>query len=203
MAFQNFTFPQIVQDLGLVFADADLFSQVAPASVRPEFLAQVIEGADLASAINTEKARSEFVIAPVLFELRRQHKGRFGLFSGVDLNADAARGRLGRDAGSQPHDHARAAAVGERMHRPGGRAALHLKRARGGIVARIAAMVAAQLVNQAAAVSVRSVYGAVTTGSAWKFLRLQDEKLTLDLHEYRLEGLDKILGILWNIVEIG
>ena len=199
MAFQNFTFPQIVQDLGLVFADADLFSQVAPASVRPEFLAQVIEGADLASAINTEKARSEFVIAPVLFELRRQHKGRFGLFSGVDLNADAARGLSGVCdfiIARSPFQHVLSAPLITIIEAKN-------DNLRSGLGQCIAAMVAAQLVNQAAAVSVRSVYGAVTTGSAWKFLRLQDEKLTLDLHEYRLEGLDKILGILWNIVEIG
>jgi hypothetical protein len=199
MAFQNFTFPQIVQDLGLVFADADLFSQVAPASVRPEFLAQVIEGADLASAINTEKARSEFVIAPVLFELRRQHKGRFGLFSGVDLNADAARGLNGVCdfiITRSPFQHVLSAPLITIIEAKN-------DNLRSGLGQCIAAMVAAQLVNQAAAVSVRSVYGAVTTGSAWKFLRLQDEKLTLDLHEYRLEGLDKILGILWNIVEVG
>ena len=91
MAFQNFSFPQVEQALGLTLADADLFSQVPALDVRPEFVAQVLEGANLASAINTEKARSEFVIAPVLFELRRLHAGGFGLFSGVELEADASR----------------------------------------------------------------------------------------------------------------
>jgi hypothetical protein len=95
VSFQQFTFPQVEQALGLTLAEADLFSQVAPTPVRPEFLAQVVEGANLASAINTEKARSEFVIAPVLFELRRLHPGKFGLFSGVELDADAARGLNG------------------------------------------------------------------------------------------------------------
>src|SRR5437016_11713868 len=95
MAFQNFTFPQVVQDLSLALADADLFSQIPPASVRPDFLAQVLEGANLASAINTEKARSEFAIAPVLFELRRLHVGHVGLFSGIELDADTSRGLNG------------------------------------------------------------------------------------------------------------
>jgi hypothetical protein len=79
MAFQNFSFPQVAQDLGLTLEDSDLFSQVAAGIVRPEFLAQTLEGANLASAINTEKARSEFVIAPVLLELRRQHAGHLAL----------------------------------------------------------------------------------------------------------------------------
>src|SRR3954471_11731756 len=95
MAFQDFAFPQVVQELGLALADADLFREVAPITVRAEFLAQVIEGANLASAINTEKARSEFVIAPVLLELRRLHRGNLGLFSGIELNADPTRGLNG------------------------------------------------------------------------------------------------------------
>src|SRR4051812_24444866 len=95
MAFQNFSFPQVVQTLGLTLTDADLFAQVPAVAVRPEYLAQVIEGANLASAINTEKARSEFVIAPVLFELRHLHAGRFGLFSGIELEADPDRGLNG------------------------------------------------------------------------------------------------------------
>ena len=56
---------------------------------------EILRGANLAGAINTEKARSEFVIAPVLFELRRLFPGRFGLFSGVELNADPERGLNG------------------------------------------------------------------------------------------------------------
>src|SRR5216684_3800236 len=95
MAFQNFAFPQVIRDLGLTFAEADLFAQVPSVAVRPDLLAQVIDGNYLASAINTEKARSEFVIAPVLFELRRLHPGHFGLFSGIELDADAARGLNG------------------------------------------------------------------------------------------------------------
>ncbi len=95
MAFQDFSFPQVIHDLGLTLANTDLYSQVPAVSARSEFLAQVIEGANLASAINTEKARSEFVIAPVLFELRRLHPGHLGLFSGTELDADASRGLNG------------------------------------------------------------------------------------------------------------
>ena len=34
MAFQNFSFPQVEQDLGLTLADANLFSQVPGIPVR-------------------------------------------------------------------------------------------------------------------------------------------------------------------------
>ena len=47
------------------------------------------------SAIDTEKARSEFVIAPVLGEVRRGLGTRFALFSGIEFDVDSARGLNG------------------------------------------------------------------------------------------------------------
>jgi len=169
MAFQNFTFPQVEQALGLTLSDEDLFSQLPAIIVRPEFFAQVIEGANLASAINTEKARSEFVIAPVLFELRRLHVGHLGLFSGIELDADASRGLNGVCdfvITKSPRQHIVSAPLITIIEAKN-------DNLRSGLGQCIAAMCAAQLLNQAASASIAAVYGAVTTGSLWKFLRLR------------------------------
>ncbi len=88
MSFQNFTFPQVQQDLGLTVDEADLFAHVALVALREEFVAALTEGTNLALAVNTEKAKSEFIIAPLLLELRRSLGDRFGLFSGVELAVD-------------------------------------------------------------------------------------------------------------------
>lgn len=53
------------------------------------------EGATIALAVNTEKAKSECIIAPVLLELRRLLGGAVGLFSGVALEVDPSRGLTG------------------------------------------------------------------------------------------------------------
>ena len=196
MAFQNFSFPQVEQDLGLTVADANLFPQVAEVPVRPDLFTQVIEGANLASAINTEKARSEFVIAPVLFELRRLHGGRFGLFSGVELNADPARGLNGVCdfvITKSPRQHVVSAPLITIVEAKN-------DNLRTGLGQCIATMCAAQLLNQGTP-PVTAVYGAVTTGSLWKFLRLQGSAVTLDLVEYHINNLGEILGILGHIVE--
>src|SRR5437763_8017748 len=95
MAFSDFTFPQVLHDLNLTMRDADLFAQTPPVNLRPEFLATLSEDTVLAVAIGTEKARSECIIAPLLLELRRLTERRFSLFSGVELDADAARGLNG------------------------------------------------------------------------------------------------------------
>src|SRR5262249_35373497 len=197
MAFQNFSFPQVEQDLGLTVTDANLFPQVPEAGVRPEFLAQVLEGANLASAINTEKARSEFVIAPVLFELRRLHGGRFGLFSGVELNADPARGLNGVCdfvITKSPRQHILSTPLITIVEAKN-------DNLRTGLGQCVATMCAAQVLNEAAAAPVAAVYGVVTTGTAWKFLRLQGTQVALDLIEYHVESLGKIMGILEHIVE--
>src|SRR5919205_868181 len=95
MAFRDFSFPQVQQDLGLSVHDADLFSAAPAFAVREEFAAFVRDGVALAVAISTEKAKSEFIIAPVLLELRRALGPRFFLFSGVEWEADASRGLNG------------------------------------------------------------------------------------------------------------
>jgi len=95
MAFGDFAFPEVHQDLGLTVLEADLFSQVPAIVPRDDFLATLAEGATLALAINTEKAKSEFIIAPLLLELRRLMGGAIGLFSGVELDVDAAKGLNG------------------------------------------------------------------------------------------------------------
>jgi hypothetical protein len=197
MAFQNFSFPQVEQTLGLTLADEDLFPHVPAVVIRPDFFAQVIEGANLASAINTEKARSEFVIAPVLFELRRLHPGGLGLFSGVELDADAARGLNGicdfliTRSARQHVVSAPLIAIIEAKN----------DNLRSGLGQCIASMVAVQLINQAASAAVATVFGAVTTGTAWKFLRLRTAAVTIDLTEYHIESLGKIMAILGHMVE--
>ncbi len=76
MAFRDFTFPRVEQDLGLHLRDADLFSSAPECPVRESIAEIVREGVQLALANSTEKAKSEFIIAPVLLELRRLAGGQ-------------------------------------------------------------------------------------------------------------------------------
>src|SRR5919201_7119768 len=95
MAFADFAFPQVQQALGLVVNEADLFSLVPAVSLREEFVTALTDSATIALAVNTEKAKSEFIIAPVLLELRRLLGGAVGLFSGVALEVDPSKGLTG------------------------------------------------------------------------------------------------------------
>jgi hypothetical protein len=197
MCFQNFNFPQVQQDLGLTVDEADLFSHVANLVLREGFVAALTEGTNLALAVNTEKAESEFIIAPLLLELRRSLGDRFGLFSGVELAVDAGRGLNGvcdfiiTKSARQFILSSPLIAIAEAKN----------DNLRSGLGQCIASMVAAQIFNQQSSDPIEAVFGVVTTGSAWKFLRLQQAVVTLDIKEYYIDNAGKILGVLTYIVQ--
>jgi hypothetical protein len=197
MVFRDFRLPQMQQELGLMVHDANLFSAAAPFSVRDSFTAFVRDGAALAAANGTEKARSEFIIAPVLVELRRALSDNFQLFSGLEWEVDADRGLNGccdfllTKGESQHILGAPLVAVVETKS----------DSIRSGLGPCIAAMYVAQLANQQAKTSLARVHGVVSTGSAWKFLRMEGNVVTIDIPEYYIDNLPKIMGILREIVQ--
>jgi hypothetical protein len=197
MFFQNFSFPQVQQDLGLAVDEADLFSSVAVVALREEFVAVLTEGTNLALAVNTEKAKSEFIIAPLLLELRRSMGDRFGLFSGVELAVDPGRGLNGvcdfiitRSARQFILSSPLIVIVEAKDDN-----------LRSGLGQCIASMYAAQIFNQQSSTPIETVFGVVTTGSAWKFLQLQQSVVTLDVKEYDIDNAGKILGVFVHIVQ--
>jgi hypothetical protein len=61
-------------------------------------------------------------------------------------------------------------------------------------------MLGAQIFNQQEGNQISSVYGAVTTGTVWRFLRLSDRLLNVDNKEYYISDVGKILGIFHWII---
>ena len=197
MAFRDFVFPQVQEQLGLRVEDANLFAGTPPFAVRPEFAAFVGDGTTLALANSTEKAKSEFIIAPMLLELRRSLGGTFTLFSGVEWDVDRARGLNGYCdfiLGRGPSQHILQApfvAVVEAKN----------DLIRTGLGQCIATMVAAAISNDRAGLPAGAIHGAVSTGLTWKFLRLRGDVVTLDTPEYTVDNLPRVMGILRAIVD--
>lgn len=65
----------------------------------------------------------------------------------------------------------------------------------------VAEMYAAKLFNERGENGVSTIYGAVTTGAHWKFLKLEDQTVYVDLKEYYLVNVGKILGILLSMIQ--
>jgi hypothetical protein len=191
MSFKDFTLPELVRRFQLRFSERSLFGDV-PEHPPSEWLTMTLkETAPLGLALSNEKARSEMIIAPVLVEVRRSLDHRVGLFSGVELDVDAAQGLTGvcdfilSRAPEQVFLTAPLVAVVEAKQ----------ENIKGGVGQCAAEMVASRVYNEQAGQGVAVVYGAVTTGDNWRFLALAGDSLALDSDEYLLPQVGKILGI--------
>lgn len=199
MAYHNFTLPRALEELQLTQDVQDLFAAVPPQPL-PEFLLDTLQtGLQMALPLNTEKAKSEFIIAPLLVYLKSLLKNQISLFSGVELAVDAARGLTGvcdfiiSRAKSQYLLTAPLIAVVEAKNDN-----LH-----NGYGQCIAEMYAAQLFNRMHTPEITRVYGIVTIGSAWKFLKLEGTCVTFDLPEYFIDNPQKIVGIILHMIQQG
>ena len=66
----------------------------------------------------------------------------------------------------------------------------------------IAEMVAADKFNADNNSDIKAVYGCVTSGTLWRFLKLEGTVVTIDLTDYSLEPIDRLLEILvWMVKE--
>ena len=65
----------------------------------------------------------------------------------------------------------------------------------------MAETIAAQIFNQRQENDIQTIYGVVTTGSIWKFFKLEGIAIEIDTSEYFINNVGKILGILIKFIE--
>jgi hypothetical protein len=96
MPYSEFTLAKVKKYFDLTTSeDTDIFAAV-PELECSEYLAETLQyNVPLALASNSEKARSEMIIAPILIEVRKQLQSQFSLFSGIDFNVDSEKGLTG------------------------------------------------------------------------------------------------------------
>ena len=93
MAYSDFDLKKVKQKLGVNLIEKEhLFSSVEYFSISAYLKETLAENIPLARAINTEKARSELIIANILVELRKILEHKISLFSGVEFNVDKEKG---------------------------------------------------------------------------------------------------------------
>ncbi|MBI2571113.1 MAG: hypothetical protein HYV63_29255 [Candidatus Schekmanbacteria bacterium] len=196
MSYSDFTLSDLKEKFNLtieeeihLFPDA---TDVQPSELLNETL---IENIPLALAIHTEKARSELIITPVLVELRRKLRHRISLFSGISFDVDKELGLTGTCdylislSKEQLYVSSPIISVVEAKN----------DNIKAGFPQCAAEMIAARLFNERKGNPISQVYGVVTNGSNWRFVKLSDI-LYIDLKEYYIERVAGILGILSHIV---
>ena len=158
-----------------------------------DYLQQTLtEYLPLATAINTEKSRSEFLIAPILAELRRLANYQISLFSGTEFNVDKEKGLVGYC------DYLISFSKEQYFIRSPIMAIVEAKNEniKNGLGQCIAEMVASQIFNQRSDQDYNEVYGIVSTGTVWKFLIFRESQVFIDSQEYYVNQIGMILAIM-------
>ena len=189
MAFTDFTLESIETELGIIPRPGVIFPHL-PDVAAPLWLADTLaRGMQL--ALVSEKARSEFIVAPILLAVRELTGGRVSILSGQRLDVDPARHLLGECdfilALSAPLPRLRAPLL----------TIVEAKKndIEAGLGQCIAQMVAAQVFNERAG-QTTAVYGCVTTGEDWQFLRLAGQAVVIDTVRRYINDVASVLAAL-------
>jgi hypothetical protein len=165
---------------------------IQPSTMLMTFLKRSIPIVSAAS----EKARSEGIIYPVLLEVREILHEQVSLFSGRDFSVDATVGLNG--------------IVDFLICRSSSilvpqAPAIMLVEAKKADIASgygqcVAEMVAGQRFNENKHMDNTVIYGCVSNGLLWRFLRLEGDVVTIDLTDYSLQPVDELLAqVVWMV----
>ena len=192
MPYSQFTtIRKAKETFNLTSVEGDRFIPPVDPITPSELLAGTLrETLPIVATSGSEKARSEGIIYPVLLEVRRVLERQVSLFSGEDFTIEEAIGLNGvcdfilTRSTEVLEIEAPTVVIVEAKK-------TDLK---SGFGQCIAEMVGAQRFNQAKEQVIPTIYGSVSNGIQWQFLKLQAQTVTIDLTVYPLPPVDQILS---------
>jgi len=195
MPYSSFTFREVKKQFSLHEKNTTLFKDVAEIMISGWLKKSLAISAKL--PLKSEKARSEGIVAPILFELKERNEDKITLFSGENLDIDDQIGLNGECdfiLTKTPYSSTIEAPV------------FCLVEAKQHIVEKslgqgVAQMIGAREFNKTEGNLIETIFGAVTSGEIWQFLQLTGNTIYTDMDRYFIENPNKILGILQHIVD--
>ncbi len=196
MVFSDFDLKTAVHTFGLTEnRRTNLFADVEPVEPSDFLRGWLGELAPIALGINSEQARREYIISPILVEAKRRTAAEVNVLPGVTFEVDREQGLTGYCdylmARSPEFYYVQAPVL----------AVVEAKKEDivGGLGQCAAEMVGIRLFNEREGTPLAKVYGCVTSGNIWRFLKLEGSQLFIDRLEYYLANVAKIVGILVKI----
>jgi hypothetical protein len=197
-SYSKFTFDDL-KTLGLEVIIVDLFKGETITPVPPTaWLTETLNRAQNLS-LATEKAKSEFLIAPILNELQGNNPTVFAVYSGFNFSVDIVKGLQGfcdfllaklplRIVPDTP-----IIAVVEAKLNDVITAA---------VPQCVAEMYATRIWNEKKGEPAQTIYGIITTGDNWLFLRYKiGMTIEVDKSPYPLKQLPELLGVLQYLID--
>ena len=212
MPYSEFTLEKVIAELGVSIQEDTLFPALQPLN-GPVWLEQLL-GKQSQLALISEKARSEFIISPILLACRELSQDQLSIFSGQRLDVDSSRGLTGECdfiltlSPALPPLRAPILMILEAKKND-------IESGLGQCIAEMFAAV--QFNNQAASQSHEAnyetnyktnhetdhgtIYGCITTGEVWQFLKLSQSTAWIDAQRYYLNSVSAILAAIHHIVQ--
>ena len=196
MAYNNFSLQDAIGQFDLTLIESSFCESLPPASPKPEFLNIFEQYLPLSQKAKSEKAKSELLVSPILVELLRLADHPVQLFSVKEFNVDRDRGLNGFCDFLLTRS-----TISSIIQAP----IVMLVEAKKGELDVVlgqctAEMVAAHIFNANQDKAIPVVHGCVTSGKLLQFIKLENQDLTLDLNEYQVTPVERILGILkWMV----
>lgn len=195
MAYSDFTLKDLKTKFGISNIVSNVFDEIRPLEVS-KGLEEALELARLLP-VRSEKAKSELIIMPILIDLMKRNQKFFTIYSGDYLHADKEKGLTGEC------DFILSKNVGTfEINTP----ILTIVEAKKNDVEIAIPQCAAQMLgaryyNEESGDNIGKIYGCVTTADDWIFLRLEEDKLTIDNRKYYLGEVEEVLGAFQLIID--
>ena len=198
MAYSNFTLDTVEETFQLKKTETvGVFADIEPVEPSVDLTKELKKKVPIAVALRTEKARSELIVVNVLVELREHFERRISFFSGIDFSVEPENGLTG------VCDFLVSLSPDLLYLKTPVIIIVEAKNAdpTNGLGQCVAEMLAAQRFNAERGNHIQRVYGTTTTGTEWLFLKLEGQKLHIDINSYHISQCSTILGILTSMVE--
>ncbi len=196
MSYSKFNYKRTRSELGITEENIILFPKTT--SIQPtDVLLKTLQRAEMI-ALFSEKSRSEAIVLPILLEIHELNIDKFSVYSGAILNADDTRSLNGEcdfilSSGKQSFE----------IQTP----LFCLIEAEDNDIEKnipqcIAQMEGAKVYNEKDGIFLEMIFGCVTTGTEWQFLKLVDKTCFIDKKRYYINDLPALLGVLQEIIDI-
>lgn len=194
MTYSDFTLSDLEEKFGVKHIRTRLYFHSAPVQPGERLLFALEESVEM--PIKTEKARSEWIVVPILKELRLMNHKFFTIYSGETLIADREAGLWGECDFILAKD-TKSYEISVPVFQ-----VVEAKRndLEEGIRQCAAQLVGARKYNERKGHPVGKLYGCTTTGDVWQFIEYAD-MLHIDEKKYYLSEIDDLLGVFQSIAD--
>jgi hypothetical protein len=193
--YSSFSFKTVKKQFGLKSVKGILFDNLIP--IEPSIgLTDYLEKTSRMSIVS-EKSRSEWIVSPIMVEVKSRNFDKMNVLSGENMDASKEQSLTGecdfifvKDPYALSVESLIFCLVEAERHD-----------LMGGMGQCTAQMVGARMLNEQDNVDFPIIYGCVTTGTEWQFLKLENQLITIERNLKYINELPYLLGTFQRIVD--